>query len=129
MNTINIDTIYLYWVLFQYNEKHRHHSWLTVLFSFPFFPEETSLTNWICFQLIQYPERLIGCTGSPADSHEVVWLSATTAKPRHRCTECGSGTRFNPSVNWTFLFIAYFLRFPLVYTLDYQGAEEAAHAH
>ena len=28
-----------------------------------------------------------------------------------------------------FLFIAYFLRFPLVYSLDYQGAEEAAHAH
>ncbi|THG97176.1 hypothetical protein EW145_g7661, partial [Phellinidium pouzarii] len=40
--------------------------------------------------LTYFPERLIGCTGSPADSHEVVWLAATTAKPRHRCPECGS---------------------------------------
>ncbi|KAI5122266.1 hypothetical protein M0805_002347 [Coniferiporia weirii] len=54
-----------------------------------------------------FPDRLIGCTGSPADSHEVVWLAANTSKPRHRCPECGS-----------------------VYTLDPQGdAAEHAHAH
>ncbi|OCB91686.1 CoA-transferase family III [Sanghuangporus baumii] len=53
-----------------------------------------------------FPERLIGCTGSPADSHDIVWIAANTASPRHRCTECGS-----------------------VYTLDYQGTEEDAHSH
>ncbi|KAH8118041.1 cytochrome c oxidase subunit VB-domain-containing protein [Phellopilus nigrolimitatus] len=52
-----------------------------------------------------FPERLIGCTGSPADSHEVIWLSAETSRPRHRCPECGS-----------------------VYTLDFQG-DEAELAH
>lgn len=45
---------------------------------------------------VQYHERLIGCTGSPADSHEVIWISASTDRPRHRCSECGSGETFNP---------------------------------
>ncbi len=37
------------------------------------------------------PERYIGCTGFPADSHEVVWL---TLRPREkgfdRCPHCGN---------------------------------------
>ncbi|KAH9178139.1 cytochrome c oxidase subunit VB-domain-containing protein [Lactarius sanguifluus] len=34
-------------------------------------------------------ERIVGCTGSPADSHDVLWFRVTTEKPS-RCTECGS---------------------------------------
>ncbi|KAG6908690.1 hypothetical protein DXG01_003704 [Tephrocybe rancida] len=57
-------------------------------------------------------ERIIGCTGSPADSHDVLWFNLT--QERHaRCTECGS-----------------------VYALDVQSGplehatgEAASHAH
>jgi len=34
-------------------------------------------------------ERIVGCTGSPADSHDVLWFRVTTEKPQ-RCPECGS---------------------------------------
>ncbi|KAI9461596.1 COX5B-domain-containing protein [Lactarius psammicola] len=34
-------------------------------------------------------ERTVGCTGSPADSHDVLWFRVTTEKPS-RCPECGS---------------------------------------
>ncbi|KAI0303721.1 cytochrome c oxidase subunit VB-domain-containing protein [Multifurca ochricompacta] len=34
-------------------------------------------------------ERIVGCTGSPADSHDVLWFRVTTEKPS-RCPECGS---------------------------------------
>ncbi|KAF8273272.1 cytochrome c oxidase subunit VB-domain-containing protein [Lactarius quietus] len=34
-------------------------------------------------------ERIVGCTGSPADSHDVLWFRATTEKTT-RCPECGS---------------------------------------
>ncbi|KAL4066868.1 COX5B-domain-containing protein [Scleroderma citrinum] len=44
-------------------------------------------------------ERIVGCTGSPADSHEL-------KKKNRRCPECGS-----------------------VYKLDYQGPSEDAHHH
>ncbi|PWN25248.1 cytochrome c oxidase polypeptide IV [Jaminaea rosea] len=37
-----------------------------------------------------YPERVIGCTGSPADSHDTVWISLNTDLKHHRCPECGS---------------------------------------
>ncbi|KAG6331388.1 hypothetical protein ID866_7699 [Astraeus odoratus] len=51
-------------------------------------------------------ERLVGCTGSPADSHELHWFSLHKDKNR-RCPECGS-----------------------VYALDYQGHHlENAHHH
>ncbi|EJF64527.1 cytochrome c oxidase polypeptide IV [Dichomitus squalens] len=50
------------------------------------------------------PERLVGCTGSPAESHELLWFNLTREKNR-RCPECGS-----------------------VYALDFQGSEHA-HAH
>ncbi|KAJ7227214.1 cytochrome c oxidase polypeptide IV [Mycena pura] len=49
--------------------------------------------------------RTIGCTGSPADSHDICWI--VVGKDRQRfCSECGS-----------------------VYQLDYQGGGEAAHHH
>ncbi|TFY83292.1 hypothetical protein EWM64_g722 [Hericium alpestre] len=34
-------------------------------------------------------DRVVGCTGSPADSHELHWMTVTTEKPK-RCPECGS---------------------------------------
>ncbi|KAI0777114.1 COX5B-domain-containing protein [Irpex lacteus] len=46
-------------------------------------------------------ERLVGCTGAPAESHDLVWFNLT--KGNHaRCPECGS-----------------------VYDLDFHGDEEA----
>lgn len=39
---------------------------------------------------IQDVERIIGCTGSPADSHDVLWFDVKKDK-QSRCTECGSG--------------------------------------
>ncbi|KAK7033149.1 cytochrome c oxidase subunit VB-domain-containing protein [Favolaschia claudopus] len=53
--------------------------------------------------------RVIGCTGSPSDSHDIVWIDVPHDRQRF-CTECGS-----------------------VYALDYQvqwveGAEEQGHA-
>jgi len=44
-------------------------------------------------------ERIIGCSGFPADSHDVLWFPVKKEK-QARCTECGS-----------------------VYTLDFQGEE------
>ncbi|KAK2460333.1 hypothetical protein APHAL10511_007722 [Amanita phalloides] len=49
-------------------------------------------------------ERIVGCTGSPADSHDILWFNLTQDK-QGRCAECGS-----------------------VYRLDYHG-EEHAEAH
>nr|GAT60730.1 predicted protein [Mycena chlorophos] len=51
------------------------------------------------------PMRVIGCTGSPADSHDIIWLNLPKDRQRF-CTECGS-----------------------VYQLDYQGSAEEAHHH
>ncbi|KAJ8521885.1 hypothetical protein ONZ45_g1436 [Pleurotus djamor] len=48
-------------------------------------------------------ERIVGCTGSPADSHDLLWFTLKKDK-QARCTECGS-----------------------VYALDFQGEEEHAH--
>jgi hypothetical protein len=39
----------------------------------------------------QFPERHVGCTGFPADSHDTVWLALNTTLKNHRCPECGSG--------------------------------------
>ncbi|KAF8656219.1 hypothetical protein AX16_002655 [Volvariella volvacea WC 439] len=50
-------------------------------------------------------ERIVGCTGSPADSHDILWFNLRKDK-QARCTECGS-----------------------VYALDYQGEETHDHAH
>ncbi|KZT29913.1 COX5B-domain-containing protein, partial [Neolentinus lepideus HHB14362 ss-1] len=51
-------------------------------------------------------ERIVGCTGSPADSHDVIWFTVKKDK-QTRCAECGS-----------------------VYALDFQGDPDAdAHAH
>ncbi|KAK6909691.1 cytochrome c oxidase subunit 5b [Kwoniella mangroviensis CBS 10435] len=47
-----------------------------------------------------YPQRQVGCTGYPADSHDTIWLNLTTENKYARCPECGS-----------------------VYTLNFQGDE------
>ncbi|GME80640.1 unnamed protein product [Ambrosiozyma monospora] len=49
--------------------------------------------------------RYVGCTGSPAGSHTVMWLKPTVEKVA-RCWECGS-----------------------VYKLNYLGSEEGDHHH
>ncbi|KAM0260166.1 hypothetical protein ACHAQJ_002931 [Trichoderma viride] len=46
-------------------------------------------------------EQLAGCTGSPVDSHVVIWLGLTKERPLERCPECGS-----------------------VYKMEYVGAED-----
>ncbi|KAL9055382.1 MAG: hypothetical protein Q9162_003579 [Coniocarpon cinnabarinum] len=35
-------------------------------------------------------EQYLGCTGCPADSHIVKWLTISRDRPLGRCTECGS---------------------------------------
>jgi len=50
-------------------------------------------------------ERIIGCTGVPADSHDVLWFTVKKEKIS-RCTECGS-----------------------VYALDFQGEEHHEEHH
>ena len=35
---------------------------------------------------------MVGCSGSPADSHDVLWFMVRKEKLA-RCTECGSGER------------------------------------
>lgn len=40
------------------------------------------------------PEQYIGCTGSPVDSHVVIWLVASRDRPIERCPECGSVYQF-----------------------------------
>lgn len=70
---------------------------------------------------MQELERTIGCTGSPADSHELHWINLNTERTR-RCPECGSG-KLRPDIP---------AMKPeqissVVYTLDYHG--DGAHAH
>ncbi|KAF9790834.1 COX5B-domain-containing protein [Thelephora terrestris] len=50
-------------------------------------------------------ERVMGCTGSPQDSHDIRWYTIHKDKLL-RCGECGS-----------------------VYKLDYHGPEEGEHGH
>jgi cytochrome c oxidase subunit 5b len=35
-------------------------------------------------------EQYVGCTGYPADSHNVLWITLTREEPKSRCMECGS---------------------------------------
>ncbi|KDR76256.1 hypothetical protein GALMADRAFT_67846 [Galerina marginata CBS 339.88] len=42
-------------------------------------------------------ERIIGCTGVPAESHDVLWFTLKKDK-LGRCTECGSGAWLIPTV-------------------------------
>ncbi|KAF2027717.1 COX5B-domain-containing protein, partial [Setomelanomma holmii] len=51
-------------------------------------------------------EQYVGCTGYPADSHGVLWITLTREEPQARCMECGS-----------------------TYKMHYVGPAEDAHAH
>ncbi|KAL2255399.1 hypothetical protein VTK26DRAFT_3448 [Humicola hyalothermophila] len=51
-------------------------------------------------------EQYAGCTGVPADSHNVIWLTMTRERPVERCPECGS-----------------------VYKMEYVGPEDDGHGH
>jgi len=51
-------------------------------------------------------EQYIGCTGCPADSHNVIWLITSRDRPVERCPECGSA-----------------------YKLEYVGPPESHDAH
>ncbi|KAJ6021823.1 Cytochrome c oxidase subunit 4 [Penicillium herquei] len=51
-------------------------------------------------------EQYAGCTGFPADSHQVNWLTVSRDRPLERCNECGN-----------------------VVKLNYIGPEEDAHSH
>lgn len=49
-------------------------------------------------------EQYLGCTGCPADSHVVIWLTTSRDRPIERCPECGS-----------------------VYKMEYVGPAESSH--
>ncbi|KAK4098929.1 cytochrome c oxidase subunit VB [Parathielavia hyrcaniae] len=51
-------------------------------------------------------EQYAGCTGYPADSHNVIWLTMTRERPIERCPECGS-----------------------VYKMEYVGPQDDGHGH
>ncbi|RYO81255.1 hypothetical protein DL766_000271 [Monosporascus sp. MC13-8B] len=51
-------------------------------------------------------EQYVGCTGSPADSHVVIWLGMSRERPMERCPECGS-----------------------VYKMEYVGPQDDHHGH
>lgn len=51
-------------------------------------------------------EQYLGCTGCPADSHVVIWLTTSRDRPIERCPECGS-----------------------VYKLEYVGPQDDGHGH
>ncbi|OAX85275.1 hypothetical protein ACJ72_00337 [Emergomyces africanus] len=51
-------------------------------------------------------EQYAGCTGYPADSHTVIWLTVSRDRPIERCSECGN-----------------------VVKMEYVGPEADPHAH
>jgi cytochrome c oxidase subunit 5b len=51
-------------------------------------------------------EQYVGCTGCPADSHVVIWLTISRDRPVERCPECGS-----------------------VYKMEYIGPQDDGHGH
>ncbi|KAK4540077.1 Cytochrome c oxidase subunit 4 [Oleoguttula mirabilis] len=51
-------------------------------------------------------EQYLGCTGCPADSHNVIWLTTSRDRPVERCPECGS-----------------------VYKMEYVGPQDDGHGH
>ncbi|KAL4873301.1 hypothetical protein BDV12DRAFT_160797 [Aspergillus spectabilis] len=40
-------------------------------------------------------EQYAGCTGFPADSHQVNWLTVSRDRPLERCGECGNVVKLN----------------------------------
>ncbi|KAJ3070559.1 Cytochrome c oxidase subunit 4 [Podochytrium sp. JEL0797] len=42
----------------------------------------------------QDPEKYVGCTGFPADTHEAVWLTLRPHRGVDRCPHCGSAFKY-----------------------------------
>jgi cytochrome c oxidase subunit 5b len=40
-------------------------------------------------------EQYVGCTGCPADSHNVLWITLSREEPVSRCMECGSAYKMH----------------------------------
>lgn len=40
-------------------------------------------------------EQYLGCTGCPADSHGVIWITLKRDEPLQRCPECGSAYKMH----------------------------------
>lgn len=40
-------------------------------------------------------EQYVGCTGCPADSHNVIWITLSREEPVSRCMECGSAYKMH----------------------------------
>ncbi|KAL1305679.1 hypothetical protein AAFC00_007272 [Neodothiora populina] len=51
-------------------------------------------------------EQYLGCTGYPADTHNVIWLTTSRDRPVERCPECGG-----------------------VYKMEYVGPQDDGHGH
>lgn len=96
------------------------------LFSVLFFDLGCGLTYCFFFQDV---ERVMGCTGSPQDSHDIRWYTIHKDKLL-RCGECGSGELYiscsAPKVEVNLLPAFFFFS---VYKLDYHGPEEGEHGH
>ncbi|KAG2223498.1 hypothetical protein INT45_001246 [Circinella minor] len=50
--------------------------------------------------------RFVGCTGFPAESHDVIWINLNKSHEHDRCPECGS-----------------------VFKMDFVGSEDDGHHH
>ncbi|KAJ3241299.1 Cytochrome c oxidase subunit 4 [Chytriomyces hyalinus] len=40
------------------------------------------------------PEKYVGCTGFPADTHETVWLTLRSHRGVDRCPHCGNAFKY-----------------------------------
>lgn len=54
-------------------------------------PKHRSLLTIHNLAFKQWPTRIVGCTGYPADSHDTIYLHLNNQLKHHRCPECGSG--------------------------------------
>ncbi|KAG8782524.1 Cytochrome c oxidase subunit 4 [Serendipita sp. 401] len=70
-------------------------------------------------------ERIVGCTGWPVESHDIIWISTNNHKEHHRCPECGNGKlSFSSSFSSTERLISP----PLVFKMEFLG-EAGGHGH
>ncbi|KIM33159.1 hypothetical protein M408DRAFT_19501 [Serendipita vermifera MAFF 305830] len=40
-------------------------------------------------------ERIVGCSGWPVESHDMIWITTNNHKEHHRCPECGNVFKMN----------------------------------
>ncbi|KZV89014.1 COX5B-domain-containing protein [Exidia glandulosa HHB12029] len=56
-----------------------------------------TLKDPIMVKTYGYRERIVGCTGFPVESHEILWLNCND-KRTHRCPECGCAFKLDVGV-------------------------------